>query len=254
MKCYLQIPMMMMMMMVLSSISKANGSIEIIGRGEMGSPPEFAEISATVTSICYESSREAKSANAALATEIVSIFKKQVRSTKDKVIATGGPNSRQTEYVYSPGGATRVLCERKWRASNQIRLEVKDWSILPDVQDEVLAAVDKDAPDPGRTAQSYAELSQPGFRLYPETMVKLRKEAQGLAWNDAKSQLDAFKSGCSFKNLRLTKVFEPMFVTHAKFGDVPSEAMNTPLIPDSLTIRAVWKFVWEFDPTPACAR
>jgi hypothetical protein len=81
-------------------------------------------------------------------------------------------------------------------------------------------------------------------------MATLRKNAQARAWDDAKSQLDGFASKCDFKGLKLTTVTQPAFTAHYDMGKSGESA--TPLIPENITVRAVWKFVWEFEPTPGC--
>lgn len=237
----------------ISSPVFASGSIEITGRGEAGTMPEFASISVVVTSLCYDTSRAAKDANAVLAQKMVDTLKTFARGKRDKVTASGGPNFRQTEYIPGIGGTTRILCERKWRTTNQLRLEIADYKSLPDIQDEILELVDNDQVDPAKVAQTYGEIGQPSFHLYLETATRLRTEAQGKAWQDARVQLDAFKAACAFKDLKLVKVFEPTVTTHAKYAGDAQEA-GTPIIPDELEARVAWRFVWEFEPAPGCNR
>lgn len=229
------------------------GSIEITGTGESSAPPEFTEVSVQVISLCYDSSRGAQEANAALANRIVDVGKRFSRGPQDKVIASGGANLRQTEYTYPTAGTPRVLCERKWRTSNTIQVQMAEIASVPDLQDELLKEMGSEAIDPSKTAQTYMELSQPSFHLYKETHKKLRTQSQERAFADAREQLEVFKKGCTLRNLRLQKVSQPQFSVRSKYADHAASA-STPIIPDELAVNAVWKFEWEFDPTPDCAR
>jgi uncharacterized protein YggE len=142
----------------------ANGSIEIVGSGDASSPPQFARLSVLVVSICYDQSRTAKDANAQLANQVVDLFKRFTQGTKDTVTTTGGPNERETIYVPVPNGTSRILCERKWKATNGIHLQTAAIKALPDIQDEVLKLIDRaEDIDPTKVTQTYAQLEQPTF-------------------------------------------------------------------------------------------
>src|SRR5438874_13227903 len=89
--------------MILASLATAHetdlGRIEIVGKGIASAAPEYATISVSVISICYDHSRDAKNANAELANTLLTILKKYQRGPKDKVTASGGPNVRETVYL-----------------------------------------------------------------------------------------------------------------------------------------------------------
>lgn len=225
-----------------------SGTIEITGRGNAKALPEYATLSVQVVSLCYETSRDANDANGQLASSLVEILKKYATKEKDQVTATGGATIRQTEFISGPGGISKILCERKWRTTNQLTLELNDFQVLPALQDELYAVIDAEGPSAALGAQSYAELSHPNFSLYSETYTRLRKEAQSMSWKDANEQLDTFKTVCEFKNLRLVKISEPEYTMRQKFAADESN----PMIPDSLIVYATWHFIWEFDPTPGC--
>lgn len=232
----------------------SEGAIEIVGRAESEAPPEFTTIQVSVTSICYDQSRGAKDANAILSNDIIKILQKFVKKEKDKVTAKGGQNVRQTEYTTSPDGTTRVLCDKKWRATNSISLQTADLADIPEIQDQVLAAIDKmEGINPNKVAQSYAELMQPNFFLYPETVSRLQKEVQKKAWDDAKEQLQVFKDKCTFKNAMLKSIGQPGFSRYPVAENLPHvKSAYTPIIPDTIHIKAVWQFVWSFEQSTNC--
>jgi uncharacterized protein YggE len=129
---------------------------------------------------------------------------------------------------------------------------------IADIQDDILKAIGS-AQDiqAGVTAQTYATLSEPTFSLLPATTLKLRTQAQQQAWLDAKAQYDGFASMCAFKNPRLVSITPPQ-----EFYPVPRYAApsaketgntSTPVLPDEMQVEASWKFVWQFDPSTACA-
>lgn len=229
----------------------STGTIEITGKGEMTAKPELFHLSVLVSSICYEKSRDAKEANALLATRLVSAAKGFARGERDKVTASGGTTVRQTEYIYPVGSSPKILCERGWRTSNSIGIEIADLAVVSELEEALLKEEESGAPNPAKVAQSFVELSSPNFLLYPETQKNMRLEAQKKAYVDAKTQLEAFKSSCVFKNLKLSKIFEPAFEMRSKYG-AAEKATEIPLIPDMLSVEAVWKFTWEFDPASEC--
>jgi uncharacterized protein YggE len=233
----------------------AAGSIVINATGRASAAPELVRVTVGVTSICYESSRAAKDANATLANSILTALRTFASDPRDEVHATGGVNVRQTEYVFD-GGSSRVLCENKWRATNTLTIKTANIDALPDLQDALLAAVDLSAVDPGQMAQTYGELSQPVFDIYPETSQRLRREAQIAAYDDARTQLETFQSRCALDDAQLTSIAPPEFSAFAR--GVNGEAMpaadsaSTPVIPTDITVQASWRFEWSFTPSSDC--
>ncbi len=239
----------------LASAHPETGRIEILGRGEATAAPEYAAISVSVISLCYDHSRDAKTANAELANTIVSILKKYQRTPNDKVTATGGANQRQTEYLEpDPQGRRAVLCERKWRASNTLTLETASIALVAEIQDKILSAIDKtEELDPTRKAQTYAQLGQPQFSVYPKTMTRLRAEAQAAAWVDGKAQFNGFAAACKFHDPKLISITQPTFNAVPHFELHQAAGAATPIIPDAMKVQAEWKFVWSFEPRETCA-
>jgi len=235
-------------------IDSEKGSLIVIGQGESSSLPEYAAVSVQVTSICYDSSRAAMSANAELANKILNVLNRYKKNARDEVVALGGMNVRQTETIYL-GSASKVLCELKWRASNHLRIEMGSIADLPDLQDEILKVVDlATGVSPEQVAQTYAEIGQTSFQLYPETTKALRKEAQIKAYDDAKAQLDTFAKRCGLENLKLLSITPPEYRVAPKYSDMGFAAASsrTPIVPDELSVSAVWRFEWSFNPTSGC--
>jgi hypothetical protein len=77
----------------------------------------------------------------------------------------------------------------------------------------------------------------------------MKKEAQAKAWGDAFGQFKGFLEQCKLQNAKLAKISEPEYFGLAKSAPL-SEEIGTPIIPDSISVSANWKFVWTFDPTP----
>jgi uncharacterized protein YggE len=234
--------------------STTRGSIEIYGNGEASSAPELATLSVSVVSVCYDSSRAAVDANAELANRVLKVLESYKKDKRDRIVATGGPSLRHTEYVDLGEGKRKVLCERKWKSTNLLTLRMADLKAVSDLQDAVLKAVGSEDITPTRVAQTYAQLSQPGFTVYPETQTRLRTEAQKRAWQDAKAQFDGFQATCRFRDVKLTTISPPSYHGIPKFAEapMPHAAPQTPVIPDELTMRVSWRFVWTFEPGGEC--
>lgn len=226
----------------------SDGTILIVGAGEAARAPEFARLHVRVTSICYETSKGAKDANAALASPIVDILRGFQKAEGDKVTASGGPNLRQTETIPVAGGQYKVLCERKWRAENTLTLFTSATDLVAHIQDALLEKIDAEAASPDKTAQTFAELGQPGFGLKSETVRALKIDSQRAAWEDAKLQLEAFAGRCELKNLKLIKISPPQHSMIAKYADGTEAQIDTPILPDHISVRSELEFTWTFDP------
>ncbi|MFM8269313.1 MAG: SIMPL domain-containing protein [Pseudomonadota bacterium] len=230
-----------------------DGKVEIVGRGLVEKAPEFVEMQVRVTSLCYDKPMVAQEENAGLAKKILSVMKTYVRTEKDKLIASGGHTIRQTEYTSDDDGQSKILCERKWRTSNVLTLQTEDIASVAAIQEKFLEAL---ASDEGMSSiekqQTYAELEQPTFAVYPETYSGMKKEAQGKAWMDALGQFNGFLNQCKLQNAKLAQISEPEYFGLAKSAPLNDE-VGAPIIPDSISVSATWKFVWSFDPT-ACYR
>jgi uncharacterized protein YggE len=237
-----------------AAADSARGTITIVGNGEASAAPEYTTLTVAVTSICYDTSVAAKNANAELATKLVTLLKTFAIAATDKVTASGGPNLRETESVPNGSGGYQTLCTLKWKATNELSLQMAAMDRLPELQDQLLAAVDQSAPASDKVAQTYAELGQPAYHLSAATETKLRGEAQVKAYADAKAQFDVFKSQCQFQDPELTTIAPPDYSIVARSGgvDIPANA-PTPLIPDELVESASWKFTWSFTPGPGCS-
>lgn len=227
-----------------------DGSIEIIGRGSVEKAPEFAELQIRVMSICYAKPTEAQNQNAHLSNQIVAILKGYVRTEKDQVIATGGHTIRQTEYTADDDGRSKVLCERKWRTTNTLILQTESMDSISQIQEKVLETVAAvEGVDVTSHEQTYAELGEPSFSVFPETYSLMKKEAQSKAWSDASSQFQVFLNQCKLENVKLAQISQPEYMRLAK--SVPNPGGETaPIIPDAVSVFATWRFVWSFDPTP----
>jgi uncharacterized protein YggE len=234
--------------------SEETGHVTIVGEGVASAAPEFVRLSVSVTSLCYATSRAAKDANAILANEILTVLEPFTANLREPVTTTGGANLRQTEIIYL-GNTPKTLCERLWRTTNTINLKVKTLDVLPDLQDQILTTIDeKGEVDPEISTQTYAELSQPQFSLSSETIVALRSQAQGNAYDDAKAQFDTFVSRCTLRNPRLTTIEPPTYDMYPRQAGarIGEDNASTPLIPDDIAVSSSWRFIWTFDPSPGC--
>ncbi|NDD90579.1 hypothetical protein EBZ37_00615 [bacterium] len=62
-------------------------------------------------------------------------------------------------------------------------------------------------------------------------------------------QFKGFLEQCKLQNAKLAKISEPEYFGLAKSAPL-NEEVGAPIIPDSISVSANWKFVWTFDPTP----
>lgn len=233
-----------------------SGSVTLEGRGSSSNSPEFVSLGVAVTSICYDSSTEAATANSEMARRILGVFENFKRTDKDRIIATGGANSLQTETT-QVGTESKVLCEMKWRAENYLKIEMSNIDELPQLQDQVMAAVQGlGTVDPAQVTQTFSEFGKPEFHLYPETARKMRESAQVLAFDDAKSQLNALTTRCEFTNLRLIRLSpaEYSYIYKLAGERMPVLSTSTPVIPDELEVTATLRMEWAFDPGSATCR
>ncbi len=236
--------------------SENPGSVTLEGRGSSSHAPEFVSLSVAVTSICYNSSTEAATANSEMANRILGVFKNFKRAEKDRIIATGGANSIQTETT-QVGTESRVLCEMKWRAENYLKIEMSNIDELPQLQDQVMAAVQGIGNiDPAQVTQTFSEFGKPEFHLYSETAQKMRESAQVSAFDDARSQLNALSTRCQFTNLRLIRLSpaEYSYIYKLAGERMPVLTTSTPVIPDELEVTATLRMEWAFDPGSTACR
>lgn len=226
------------------------GSVEIVGRATVEKAPEYGELHVRVTSVCYEKPLEAQAENAILSNRILEVLKKYIRTDQDEMTASGGHTLRQTEYTSDHEGKTKVLCERRWRTTNTLILKTNDLNSVSTIQDQVFQAMSlSEGINADQKQQTYAEMAQPEFFVYPKTFSEMKKEAQSKAWKDASSQFQVFLTECKLQNVRLAEITQPEYFRLAKATSLDGDT-GTPVIPDAVSVYATWKFKWIFDPTP----
>jgi uncharacterized protein YggE len=237
------------------ALSETAGNIVMIGRGAASVAPESVSFNIRITSICYNTSQDASQANSKLANEALQVLENFKKGDRDKITATGGGNTIQTETTQI-GGESRVLCEMKWRSENHLSIKIARIQDLPDLQDQLLAAVSGSGTvDPTISTQTYAEIGRPEFQIYPETSKKLRDTAQVEAFDDAKQQLAALSSRCQFSELRLTSITPAEYSYAYKLAGerLPlGGGSSTPVIPDEVEISAILRMEWAFNPQQDC--
>ncbi len=231
------------------------GTIAITGQGESSSPPDMYSIELKVNSICYETTQQAKLDNARIANQLIAISQKYARNSKDKVTTHPGSFIRSTEYLPSESGHSKILCERKWKTWNTISLTIHDIQSLAELQDELvtfLAPIEMVQPE--KQEQTFIHLSSPHFGLTKENLTILRKQAQQSALQDAKDQFQNFDVYCHFKSAKLNSVTPPSFTSTIRYGAKMAESSesSTPVIPENITVTAIWNFIWEFELAPGC--
>lgn len=229
------------------------GKMVIVGTGKSRANPENFSLRIGVTSLCYDTSLAAKDANAVLANQLIAILQKYATDPRSKVNAVGGINVRQSESV-SDGERVRLICQQKWRATNTLTIESPTISDLPALQDEVLTEVDRmgaTQPDATKVAQTYADLSQPEFNVYEETMLRLRAEAQKASLEDARMQVKTFTEQCLFSDVKLQAIAPPRVESR---GTAYSKMMTslTTYIPEAIEVTSTWQFEWSFRASTAC--
>lgn len=242
--------------LVFGSLGKLRaGTIEIVGQGEASSAPERYTIDLTVTSICYETTKDAKSENSTIANQLVAIANKYSKTSEDKINTYPGGFVRNTEYIPEGTGHSKILCENGWRTWNTIRLQLHDIYSLPDLQDELVVFLEPiESINPSKKQQTFIQLGSPQFGLKEENLNKLRKQAQHAALEDAKAQLQNFDDNCHFKSIKLRSLAPPSLNTFVRFGAKSSSTpeSSTPIIPEEITVTATWNFSWEFENAPGC--
>ncbi|MFM8312654.1 MAG: SIMPL domain-containing protein [Deltaproteobacteria bacterium] len=237
-----------------SALSLA-GTIQITGKGEVSSPPDLYYLDIKVMSICYDSTQRAKNANAQISNKLVELGKKYINTPEDKITTYPGGFVRETEYIPGEDGHNRILCERKWRTWNTVRLTLHTLSSLPTVQDALVSFLTPiELVSPDRIDQSYAQISSPQFSLTEANFNKLRKESQQAALQDAKNQFQNFDANCHFKSAKLSSLNQPSFTHVYRYASKASDESDTstPVIPESISVTAIWNFTWEFESAPGC--
>lgn len=237
-----------------SLAEQTNGTIIVMGKGIAASPPEKVSYAVTITSICYNTSQEAAAANAALAQDVLTVLEKFKTGDRDRVTATGGAVTRQTETAYI-GSNPHILCELKWRAENNLRIEMAKFSDLSILQDSLMVAIKNSGGlDANAATQTYAEVGKPEFGLYPETIQALRDKAQALAFADARTQMKAFLAQCAFVDPRLISITPAEFHSIYRLAGIrmPADSYSAPVIPDALEVSSELRMEWAFTPSSAC--
>ena len=229
------------------------GTIRVNGYGEASAETELVRIGVRVFSRCNETSVAAKNANAVLANQVLDVLKKYVPEGSEndqtfRIIANPGANVRQTE-TEGYGEHMKIICERKWRASESISATIKKIEDVPALQDELLQAVDAASGSGSGVTQTWAEIDAPVFDLLPATWEKIKSEAQANALADARKKVAVFDSACSFTGMRLVRVSDPKFTETRVYDKVAYARISTdtPIMPDALQVSSTWDFVWAYD-------
>lgn len=231
------------------------GTVSIVGNGEASLPPNEYTMDLTVTSVCYPTTKNAKSANSQLANQIIDLTRSYMDSADDELHTIPGGFVRTTEYLPSENDRSKILCENRWRTWNTIRLTLHHLERLPEIQDELVAFLSPmESINPEKAEQTYIQISSPHFGLKEDNFVKLKQEAQIAALQDAKNQLDNFSDRCNFKSLNLMSVAPPSFDSIVRYGakSVSTGESSTPVIPEEIIVTSTWNFVWHFDSAPQC--
>lgn len=236
-----------------TAFSQERGRVVIVGTGEASHAPEYATLRMTVTSLCYETLREAKEANAALARDLLGILQRFAVDPRSRVTAVGGPSVRQNETI-SVRDQIKVLCQMKWRVTNTLKIETPALTTFGDLEDQLLVAIDQAAPqgaDPSKVAQSFADLSTPEFNVYDETLLSLRTTAQQKAFADAKGQFRVFAAACPLADVHLAKISPPRQEVRYQYARMGFDE-SSPLIPEQVSVKATWEFEWSFLANQEC--
>lgn len=231
------------------------GTIQITGEGKSSAPPNKVTLSISVHSICYASSEAAKIANSKVTQDIIHILEFFQSDERDQITTSPGSFELSTERVPSEDGHERILCERKWKTWNTVEISIHKIEKISDLQDKItnhLASIE--TVNPSLQEQTFAHISSPYFKLTEDTYRQLRKQAQQAALNDAKEQFSNFDADCHFRDVHLNSVSTPVFNSVVRFEAKKSvhEDGSTPVIPENITVTAVWSFIWEFGEATAC--
>jgi uncharacterized protein YggE len=242
-------------MIIFNATLAFGGQIQIIGQGEASAPPDQFQIEAKVIGICYDSIQQAKTSTADIANQIVSLETKYLRDSQDKITTHPGGFIRDTETIPTGDNHSKVLCERKWKTWNTIRIVMHDRQSLVDIQNDLVAFIAPiESLQPQKVEQCFVQLSSPAFGLKESSQLKLRKMAQTEAFKDAKEQFANFDANCHFRGAKLTSLNPPNFSSVMRYASKAASApeSSTPMLPENISISATWNFTWDFELAPGC--
>lgn len=231
------------------------GTIQITGEGKSSAPPDKVTLSVTVHSICFASSEVAKIANSKVTQDIIQILESFQLDERDQITTSPGGFELSTERIPSEDGHDRILCERKWKTWNTIEISIHKIDKISELQDKLTNVLSNiETVNPSLHDQTFAHISSPYFKLTEDTYRQLRKQAQQAALNDAKEQFSNFDADCHFRDVHLNSVSTPVFNSVVRFEAKKSvhEDVSTPVIPEKITVTAVWSFIWEFGEAATC--
>lgn len=190
------------------------GTIELTGEGFAERAPDFFKVTVTVTSMCYDSTQEAQTANRGLSQDIEEIFKlRKEKTAGSDYFASGSYTYRKTETDYVDGKNV-TLCKNGYRASNTLTFKTTDLTSFSDLQDELFKKIDSFETESVVVKElsfkkTSANVSEPVKDLTRETRKAMQKEVYETAAADAMTQLEALVTACNLSNPRLVRIYPP---------------------------------------------
>ena len=234
----------------------SRSTITIVGNGEAKHAPEYAALTVSVASLCYDHPTEAEAANNELSKSIVTLLQGYATHPAADVTATGGASQLKSETYYANGQVV-TLCSSKWHTDNQINIRRVAPDKIAEVQAAVIEAIEQHSTlNPQQQAQTYADVSAPSFTLSRKTTQELETKADNRAYEDAQRKRDDFAKRCGFQDLRLQSVQPPEQYVFAGIGQSQQGSQGGgpggTIIPQPISVTASWQFVWSFEPGSAC--
>ncbi len=245
------------MMMASSALA---GEALISGQGQVLSDPDFVTLSINVSSVCYNSPEEARTANDNAARKIVDYLNTTLDSKDfyNRVVATGGYTSGYQSYRNN-----QVYCKNTYQKNHRITYrtqKVEGFEATFDaIQKKVFAEFESTPKNYIEKQVTSVSMSNPNPGVSHIRRHQLESKALNLALKDAKGKLLAMFEPGQIKNLEIEEISElrPDSPTpFRQYSGAPKamamrasadEAAPAPIQFDEQWVRKVMYFRFSFD-------
>lgn len=178
----------------LLSLSLNAGKVSVTGSATEYRDAEFATISMTVKSVCFETPAAARSAN----DETVAALQKQLspmlntENGIDALFTKGGYSSTYSESYYEDNRKI-TRCENTFQKSTTIQFKTANLAKISNIFDELQAMVLSDFSQSSEgTATTFASISEPSVDVCEHTREEMRDCALTGAQCNARHRFDIF--------------------------------------------------------------
>lgn len=232
------------------------GKVTLSGSSNIGHKVDFMSVDVSIVSECFDTQESVLAATNGAAKKIKEIMKSfvsNVEGSRDQIIASPGLTTRSTKTRYNAESRREeVICQNGWHSSNHITLKVADTNAWPQLQREILSVIDSYQAEEIETqaARINVTLSAPTPQLYPETITKLKRQAEKQALVDATEKFRRLAAQCGLRRSEIEEISSDVSrpLPYANRAADAASELPADFEPefDLIYVRSAWQVAWSF--------